>query len=89
MISREAFLGHLANRQAIEYSEDESIIFAEKAFFAFRVAEWTFNKIAAGEIDIDQIDEYWGLLTKYINGEIDLKIQDDVLCFEEENEEGC
>ena len=93
MISREAFLGHLTNRQAIVYSEDESVIFAEKAFFAFRVAEWTFNKISAGEIDIDQVDEYWGLLTKYINDEIDLKIENDMLYFNETDdnqyEEGC
>ena len=70
MISREAFLGHIANRQAIVYSEDESVIFAEKVFFAYRVAEWIFNKISVGEIDIEEIDRYWGMLSKYINDEI-------------------
>ena len=93
MISREAFLGHVANRQAIVYSEDESVIFAEKVFFAYRVVEWIFNKISVGEIDIDEIDRYWGMLSKYINYEIDFKIEDDVLYFNEvdesEYEEGC
>ena len=57
------------------------------------MAEWIFNKISVGEIDIEEIDRYWGMLSKYINDEIDLKIEDDVLYFNEvdesEYEEGC
>ncbi len=93
MISREVFLDHLINTSAISYSEDDSVVFADKAFFAFRVAEWTYNKVTTGELDLDTIEEYWGLLSKYLSGEIDLKIEDDMLYYndieEEQNEEGC
>jgi len=93
VISREVFLDHLINTSAISYSEDDSVVFADKAFFAFRVAEWTYNKVTTGELDLDTIEEYWGLLSKYLSGEIDLKIEDDMLYYndieEEQNEEGC
>ena len=93
MISREVFLDHLINTSAISYSEDDSVVFADKAVFAFRVAEWTYNKVTTGELDLDTIEEYWGLLSKYLSGEIDLKIEDDMLYYndieEEQNEEGC
>ena len=59
----------------------------------YKQASTIFNQISIGEIDIDQIDKYWGMLSKYINNEIDLKIEDDVLYFNEvdesEYEEGC
>jgi hypothetical protein len=93
VISREVFLDHLINTSAISYSEDDSVVFAEKAFFAFRVAEWTYNKAAAGELDSNSYEEYWGLLSKYLSGEIDLKIENDMLYYddteEEQSEEGC
>ena len=93
MISREVFLDHLINTSAISYSEDDSVVFADKAFFAFRVAEWTYNKVTTGELDLDTIEEYWDLLSKYLSGERDLKIEDDMLYYndieEEQNEEGC
>ena len=93
MISREVFLDHLINTSAISYSEDDSVVFADKAFFAFRVAEWTFSKVAAGELEVDSLDQYWGLLSEYLSGEIDLKLENDVLYYnnveEELNEEGC
>jgi|TARA_R110000824_G_scaffold346522_1_gene533358 hypothetical protein len=95
VISREVFLDHLIDTKAISYSDDESVVFAEKAFFAFRVAEWTFSKVAAGELEVDSLDQYWGLLSEYLSGEIDLKLENDVLyseCTHEEeyeDEEGC
>lgn len=93
MLSREIFLQNLAGRRAISYSEDESVVYAEKAFFAYRVAEWTYNKVTTGELDLEDIERYWGLLTKYLNGEVDLKIEDDVLYYndieDDEYEEGC
>jgi|TARA_E500000318_G_C3391934_1_gene146303 hypothetical protein len=93
VISREVFLDHLINTSAISYSEDDSVVFADKAFFAFRVAEWTYNKVTTGELDLDGMDKYWGLLSKYLSGEIELKIENDVLYYnnveEEPNEEGC
>lgn len=91
MIPRELFLEHLTRAGAISYSSDESVVYAPKVFFAYRVAEWTLDSTKSGEIKTSDLNQYWGILNRYLDGEIDLKFHDGMLYYDDPNEEdeGC
>lgn len=94
MIPREVFLDHLWERGAISLSEDESIVYADKAFFAYRVAVWAFDNLKSGKLSDEDLGRYWGILSQYLEGNLDLKFSGDVLYYvepegEQEEVEGC
>ena len=91
MIPREVFLDHLTKVGAVFYSDDESVVYAPRAFFAYRVAQWALEGTKSGELKPSDLTQYWGILNEYLDGKIDLKFCDGVLYYDDptEENEGC